>query len=142
MTRPSEQAAIDAQHTAMAETLRVAVPLWIFELRGLSDDHLRDIATQAATTIGEKGDVLQFGSTRRGEVAGVFNALARGLAAAALLAQGGIDYAGLHWCRIPHCRATRRYDHEADPWVPAEPEQRRRPVVDLPDLGTWPPPPA
>lgn len=143
MTRPSQTDALEAQRTALRETLRVAVPLHIIELRGLPLDMLLGISARCAGIVGEKGDILQFKGGKRGETAEVFNALARGLAAAALVADGGVDFIGLHWCAIPGCRSTARFDHAggADEHWPPEPS-RARPIHDLPDLSTWPPPTA
>jgi hypothetical protein len=47
-------------------------------------------------TIVWKGDVLQFGSKKRGEAAKAFNALAEGLAALSFC-EGGVTFLGLHF---------------------------------------------
>jgi hypothetical protein len=81
--------------------LQAAVPLWILELTALPeverDARIRTWARVGADEGGSKGDVLQYGSKRRGEAAAVFNHLARGLAAAAYQ-PGGVTWAGQHWC--------------------------------------------
>lgn len=145
MRRPSEIDAAETQRMVLRETLRLAVPLHINELRGRAPETLTAISSRAATTVGSKGDTLQFGG-RRGEAAEVFNALARGLAAAALVADGGVDFLGLHWCAIPGCRAAARFDHAeaGEPWPRDEPdpEPPQRAVDTLPDLSTWQPPAA
>ncbi|MFF1713550.1 hypothetical protein [Streptomyces sp. NPDC058268] len=87
----------------LAETLRLAVPLHMAELRHLAPAQLVAIGSAAASIIGSKGDVLQFPSQKRGATAEAFNALARGLAAAALVAEGGVLFAGLHWCTVDRC---------------------------------------
>lgn len=119
----------DYQRMVMRETLRMAVPMHMVELHGLPDDMLAQIASNAATVIGTHGDDLQYGGKH---CVPTFNALARGLAAAALVAQGGVDYEGLHWCADPYCRAKSRFDH-ADEYPATEPapEPEPRPVVDL-----------
>lgn len=103
-----ETAAAEAQQMVLRETLRLAVPMHMVELCGLDPDHLAAIASHAATAIGSHGDALQYGGKHCREA---FNALARGLAAAALTADGGVDYGGQHWCADPRCRATTRFDH-------------------------------
>jgi hypothetical protein len=108
MTRPSEIRAAEHQRMVLRETLRLAVPLHMVELRDRPAWILAAVASDAATTIGSQGDVLLFGGKG---CAQAFNALARGLAAAALTAEGGVDYLGLHWCRLPNCRAKDRFEH-------------------------------
>lgn len=89
-----------ASHTALTTTLQLAVPLLIDQLARL-DERTRDQirvrwAADAATEVGSKGDVLQFGG-KPGRSAEVFNHLARGLAALAWQ-PGGVTFAGMHWC--------------------------------------------
>lgn len=96
--------------------LQTAVPLHIEQLRHLDPDQL---ARQQAVTVATHGDDLQFGGRHCKDA---FNALARGLAAAALTAWGGVTVAGAHWCPIRGCPGpdaphpepstwARRYDH-------------------------------
>jgi hypothetical protein len=107
----------DTQQMVLLETLRLAVPMHMVELRPLEPSHRAEIASRCATVIGSHGDALQFGGKHCAEA---FNALARGLAAAALTAPGGVDALGGHWCSDPWCRATTRFDH-ADDEPPTEP---------------------
>lgn len=76
--------------------LEAAVPLWIFEMRNWSDDARIELGHSLAQVVAEKGDILQFGSKRKGETAEVFNAAAKGLAALAYQ-PGGIYFCGVHW---------------------------------------------
>ncbi|MFD9563370.1 hypothetical protein [Streptomyces sp. NPDC059994] len=92
-----------AENVVLVESLRVAVPLHMMELGSRSPEELIRIAAESATVVGSQGDVLQFRSAKRGETAKAFNALARGLAAGALVAWGGATFAGLHWCTVPSC---------------------------------------
>ncbi|MCY0943483.1 hypothetical protein [Streptomyces antarcticus] len=92
-----------AENVVLVESLRAAVPLHMMQLGSRSPEELIRIAGESATVVGSEGDVLQFRSTKRAETAKAFNALARGLAAAALVAWGGATFAGLHWCTIRHC---------------------------------------
>ncbi|MFJ7205600.1 hypothetical protein ACIQWR_18935 [Streptomyces sp. NPDC098789] len=92
-----------AENVVLVESLRAAVPLHMMQLGSHSPEELVRIAGESATVVGSQGDVLQFRSTKRGQTAKAFNALARGLAAGALLARGGATFAGLHWCTVPHC---------------------------------------
>ncbi|WP_327377653.1 hypothetical protein OG393_29115 [Streptomyces sp. NBC_01216] len=92
-----------AENVSLVESLRVAVPLHMMQLGSRSPEELQRIAVESASVIGSQGDVLQFRSPKRGETAKAFNGLARGLAAAALIAWGGATFAGLHWCTVRRC---------------------------------------
>lgn len=84
----------------LVETLRLAVPFWIVELRRFTPEQRMARANRCATVVGSKGDALQFkGKTASGRrnTIDAFNSLAEGLACAAYL-PGGITFAGLHWC--------------------------------------------
>ncbi|MCZ1019385.1 hypothetical protein [Streptomyces noursei] len=87
----------------LVEALRVAVPLHMLELSKHTPAEVMAIAQASASVIASKGDVLQFQTPKRGETAKAFNALARGLAAAALTAWGGVTFMGLHWCTECAC---------------------------------------
>ncbi|ONK13258.1 hypothetical protein [Streptomyces sp. MP131-18] len=88
------------QRDVLLTTLQLAVPLHREELRDLPSEQLLAIASNAATVLGSHGDALQFGGKHCREA---FNALARGLAAAALTADGGVTWLGAHWCADPSC---------------------------------------
>jgi hypothetical protein len=138
VTRPSETAAIETQRMVLIETLRLAVPLHMVELDDVPAEHLLAMATRDATAIGSQGDDLQFGG-RRAEAA--FNALARGLAIAALTTWGGVTWQGLHWCRTPGCADPDDVDAHPQPYPGSTPPPPG-PIRDLPDLSAWPPPAA
>lgn len=117
----------DMQRMVLRETLRFAVPMHMHELQHLPVDMLPGIGSAAATVIGSHGDALQFGGKHCAEA---FNALARGLAAAALTAWGGVTFDGMHWCTQPNCAGPDADHPQPYPWSPpAKTEQR--PVVDL-----------
>lgn len=97
----------DAEHIATTvETLRLAVPLHIAEIRhqirteGLTQDHISARLDRATDTLGAYGDALLFTpgpvSRSRHRTAQAFNTLAYGLAVAAMQ-PGGIHYGGVHW---------------------------------------------
>ncbi|WP_304452852.1 helix-turn-helix transcriptional regulator [Nocardiopsis sp. YSL2] len=97
---------------ALVEGLRVAVPLHILQLTGHSRAELLAIAAGAGQEAGHKGDSLQFpakSTAGRRTTAHAFNALARGLAAAAHL-HGTCDAFGVHWCTRDHAGCPRRPD--------------------------------
>jgi hypothetical protein len=77
-------------------TLAAAVPLWIHQFRMLSEDDRLAIAKECGGVVAEKGDIIQFKSTKKGETAKAFNQLARGLACLAY-APGGVTFAGMHF---------------------------------------------
>lgn len=109
----------DGQRMVLLETLRLAVPMHMDELQGFTPERRCEIASRCATVLGSHGDALQFGGKHCREA---FNALARGLAAAALTAAGGVDALGGHWCADPWCRADSRFDHADDEPAATEPE--------------------
>ncbi len=76
--------------------LEAAVPLAILEMRRLSPEMRIEIAHGLAETVASKSDILMFGSKKKGEVAEIFNAVARGLAACAYQ-PGGVTWCGIHW---------------------------------------------
>jgi hypothetical protein len=106
--------AADWQRFVLLETLSLAVPMHMIELQRCSPEALAALATDAATFIGSHGDALQFGGKK---CAPAFNQLARGLAAAALIAWGGVTFQGLHWCTVPGCTSQ-----DADHPQPVQPQ--------------------
>jgi hypothetical protein len=80
----------------MRSALAVSVPLYIVQLRQVGADERVRIAHECAQVIAEKGDVLQFRGGTKGESARAFNALAKGLAAAAF-SPGGVRFLGDRW---------------------------------------------
>lgn len=115
----------------LATALSCAVPLHIQQLRGLPPDQLADIAHTSATTVATHGDDLQYGGRH---CAQAFTALARGLAAAALTAWGGITVAGMHWCHTPACPGPDT-PHEPPDSTPRIPPPRPRPTDTVPTPG-------
>lgn len=97
MTGPST---VDQRRTVLTETLRFAVPFHIAEVARHEPRWIIGEARRMATVLATHGDDLQFGGKHCGPA---FNALARGIACAALVADGGITFAGVHWCRDPRC---------------------------------------
>lgn len=110
----------------LAESLTLAVPLWMakFDTRAKAAatedcpyDRLvyrygTELVEGAASPhpagdgpalISTTGDTLMGRATRPGSGAVLFNALARGLAAMALIEPDGVAYAGKHWCRTGQC---------------------------------------
>ena len=80
--------------------LEMAVPLEMHRMRALDQHALQRIAQDSAQTVAERGDVIQF---RARGTATATAALIRGLAAAALVSDGGVTFAGRHWC-LDHSR--------------------------------------
>ncbi len=86
--------------------LELAVPMWIEEFRNLSWDERMKVRDQCLVGLGigtDDGDALAgiaafaCGSVGKpGQVAGAFNALAKGLALGALQ-PGGVTFAGMHF---------------------------------------------
>lgn len=124
---PRDHDAVEWQRFVLLETLTLAVPMHMVDLRRYTPDELAVVASQAASFIGSHGDALQFGGK---QCAPAFNELARGLAAAALSAWGGVTFQGLHWCCIPGC-TNPDADHPQPFPERVTPEPVPRPVVDL-----------
>ena len=91
----------DPRNDVLMVALSVAVPLRIAELVALRpaerEARIGWWAREAADALAYGGDILMYGSKRSGAAARVFDHLARGLAAGALI-PGGITFAGVHWC--------------------------------------------
>lgn len=66
----------------LSASLGAAVPLWVDQIvrEGWDDARMRQEAAECATVVASKGDVIMFRSSRRGETAAAFNALAKGVA--------------------------------------------------------------
>lgn len=80
---------------ALSITLSAAVLLRVMEYkqRGGPTDADRERARAFATTLGEKGDILQFRGAKKGETAAVFNGLASSIAILAFC-PGGVTFMG------------------------------------------------
>lgn len=130
-----------ASHPVLIETLRLAVPMWIDQLRHLDesprDRRIQAWARDAVDPIASRADALQFGG-KKGEAAEVFNHLARGLAATAFQ-PGGVTFAGVHWC-TDHAACEDAQAWAADHplcWTDEQTTQpARRPIADahLPEI--------
>ena len=81
----------------LAISLSAAVPLWVLRVRNLTPEQRQARASELAGVVAERGDVILYRGSRRGESASAFNALAEGLAIAAF-APGGVTAFGSHWC--------------------------------------------
>lgn len=86
----------------LRSALLAAVPLRIFEIRQWTPEQRANDAAWVMELMraGAAGDELLYG-VRDGRPAAAFNALMRGLAALAYV-EGGVTFAGLHWCTEKH----------------------------------------
>ncbi len=83
----------------LANALSIAVTLKIAEFENDSYVPTEEDMSEAstfATTLGEKGDILLYGSKKKGEVADLFNRLARAITILSYC-PGGIDIFGCHF---------------------------------------------
>lgn len=94
--RDDRELRADPHAAHLLTALQAAVPLWIEDLRKLTADQRVALGHELAQVVAYKGDILQFGSKKKGQVAEVFNATARGLAALAFQ-PGGVTWCGIHW---------------------------------------------
>jgi hypothetical protein len=76
----------------MDAALIAAVPMWLFELKDRDYSHLRKRAEVCSQTIAEKGDVLMYGSKKRGAAGDVFNRLAEGMACLLLITKHPVPF--------------------------------------------------
>lgn len=106
-------------HGLMEKSLIMAVPMWVQEHQDKSIDwlmkrkdnikvpkeylgkHAMNQVRSIASLIGERGDALQYGSKKPGEVGFLFNCLAEGLAILAICCDGGVNFGDLHF-EYPH----------------------------------------
>jgi len=92
----------DHQRALLQTALDCAVPLWILRMQDQTWDYIQERATNCSKVIAEKGDLILFRSTKKGETAEAFNCLAEGIACLAFC-PGGVDLFGRHW--------EAKYDH-------------------------------
>ncbi len=71
--------------------------MWIERLRHQPIDYIIERARECGQVIAERGDVIQFRSKTKGKTAEAFDRLAEGIAAAAIVAPGGITFLGVRW---------------------------------------------
>lgn len=85
-------------NSLLALSLDAAVPLWVYRYKKLggpcSVDYER--VREFSDVLASRGDVLQFGGGKKGEVAGLFNQLAEALAVMSFL-PGGVEIFGRRW---------------------------------------------
>lgn len=77
-------------------SLEAAVPFLIEDLKRLPWEEVSRLAHESAQVVAEKGDILLYGGSKKGETARAFNALARGVAALSFV-PGGVTVFGLHF---------------------------------------------
>jgi hypothetical protein len=77
-------------------TLQTAVPLHIEEVRKWTPEQRIAYCHEHADTIASRSDDLMYGSRKKGEVAKLFNVLARALACLAFQ-PGGARFGELRW---------------------------------------------
>lgn len=97
-----------AENPVLAIALSAAVPLRIraYQEQGGPQESDRERVRSFARVLGEKGDVLQYGSKKSGEAAELFNRLSDALAVLAFQ-PGGVVFAGERWEANKTCRDER-----------------------------------
>lgn len=91
----------DIKHTPLGIAMSAAIPLQIMGLKDKGGPSIEDLASlsKSANLLGEKGDVLLFGSTNKkdkGLCAKLFNETAKAVAILSFV-PGGIDFFGQHY---------------------------------------------
>jgi len=84
--------------THLGIALSAAVPLCIQEIDAKGGPSVDDFseASQFSQVLGEKGDVLLFGSKKKGEAADLFNRTAKAIAVLSFV-PGGVTLFGCHY---------------------------------------------
>jgi len=77
---------------AMDLALSQAVPMWIMELQPKGFKYWDSRRSICSQTVAEKGDVLMYGSKKKGAAAEVFNRLAEGIALLCLITKGPVPF--------------------------------------------------
>lgn len=77
--------------------LAISVPLWIERLKKKRFADFEKRRDAILESVCYKGDLLLYGSKKKGEAAELFNDLSEGLAWLALIAKGGVSFGDLHW---------------------------------------------
>lgn len=85
------------EHGLMEHLLVLAVPDWIERLKKKSFADFENRREAILESVCYKGDLLLYGSKKKGETAQLFNDLAEGLAWLALIAKGGVTFGDQHW---------------------------------------------
>jgi hypothetical protein len=101
----------DLQRVLLHTHLAAMVPLRIQELREEPDWALEQIRAALPDRLQRGADAMQFGGGTQGVAGQSIGAWTTALALLALQAQGGVDFQGMHWCAVPNCRASSRFDH-------------------------------
>lgn len=86
---------IEREH--LATHLKMAVPFWMIELSQRDHSYLEKRRQYCAEGIGEKGDVILYGSKKVGRPAEAFNRLAEGLAILMILNKDPFEMFGLRF---------------------------------------------
>lgn len=135
-------ASADRGNTLLDDMISAAVPLWILKIESeqWSPDRRVTEAHECADVIVSKGDILQFGGGKRGEVAKAFNALAKGLACLAF-APGGVTFGRNHWAAGPANEAQKRSSSSPPPPPPPPPFRKSPPIPPPPTMRVLPIPP-
>jgi len=92
----------DAGGMLLLQYLDARVPATVMALKGTPRDILDAIGRRAQRHIVAHADEAMFG---KGEAAReAADAIVRALAVLALTADGGVTFAGRHWCSTPPCQ--------------------------------------
>jgi len=98
----------------LAYGIAAAALLRIHELRQRSDWELEQIRATPPGHLQQGADTARFGGGAPGEAARSIGAWTTVLALLALLAEGGADFQGMHWCAVSGCPTTAWFDHVDD----------------------------
>lgn len=93
------------------KNLSLAVPMWIDELRQTPVDILKKKTARLSTLIGERGDILLYGTKKPGKVADVFNRLAEGIACLCLITKAKVPFGKLVFS---HEFGVKKFDSEKE----------------------------
>ena len=80
----------------LGSALAAAVPFWVLQIKDMPFDERQRRSSELANIVAEKGDIILFRSSKHGETAKAFNALAEGVAHLSF-SPGGVKTFGQHF---------------------------------------------
>ena len=105
----------------MDTALRCAFPMWILELRERDFDYWQTRANICSQVVAEKGDVLMYGTKKKGAAADVFNRLAEGMAVLCLITRHPVPFGKMvfhHTGEVEICDSETEANERVWPSVP------------------------
>lgn len=94
--------ALPSWHDVLDACLALTVPMHIEALRDKPLAEVYALGRDCAAITAQHGDALNYHSSTGLVLSAAANALAIGLACAAVASEGGVAFRGMHWCTRQH----------------------------------------